>query len=103
MHRSKAFQSSITPKRAGTSGHANTLLSPIQHHDETFAATVVPQLVGKGRVSSTTRSERWLPGVVPNGNNIRLRELGNHTSGPYDYLDKASAARLISDPARVRA
>ncbi|MGZ0149150.1 serine hydrolase domain-containing protein [Kribbella sp. WER1] len=52
---------------------------------KTFVATVVLQLVGEGRMRLDDSVERWLPGVVPNGENITVRELLNHTSGIYDY------------------
>lgn len=52
---------------------------------KTFVATVVLQLVAKGRLRLEDSVERWLPGVVPNGRNITVRQLLNHTSGLYDY------------------
>jgi D-alanyl-D-alanine carboxypeptidase len=54
---------------------------------KTFVATVVLQLVDEGRVRLDDSVERWLPGVVPNGRNITLRQLLNHTSGLYDYVN----------------
>src|SRR5262249_23663221 len=43
--------------------------------------------------------ERRLPGVVPNGNGITIRELLNHTSGLYNYIDdNGFRARLLNDP-----
>jgi D-alanyl-D-alanine carboxypeptidase len=52
-----------------------------------FVATVVLQLVGEGRLSLDDTVERWLPGVVPAGNGITVRQLLNHTSGVFDYLN----------------
>src|SRR4051794_8196926 len=54
---------------------------------KTFVATVVLQLVGERRLRLEDSVERWLPGVVPNGENITVRQLLNHTSGLYDYKD----------------
>ncbi|TDW18823.1 serine hydrolase domain-containing protein [Kribbella kalugense] len=54
---------------------------------KTFVATVVLQLVAEGRIRLDDSVEHWLPGVVPNGENITVRELLNHTSGLYDYKD----------------
>ena len=51
---------------------------------KTFVATVVLQLVDEGRLRLDDSVERWLPGVVPNGQNITVRQLLNHTSGLYD-------------------
>ena len=53
---------------------------------KTFVATVVLQLVGEGRLRLDDPVERWLPGVVPDGHRITVRQLLNHTSGFYDYL-----------------
>ncbi|TDD19816.1 class A beta-lactamase-related serine hydrolase [Kribbella turkmenica] len=52
---------------------------------KTFVATVVLQLVGAGELRLDDPVEKWLPGVVPNGQNITVRHLLNHTSGLADY------------------
>ena len=52
---------------------------------KTFVATVVLQLVEEGRLRLDDPVERWLPGVVPDGDRITVRHLLNHTSGLYDY------------------
>lgn len=54
---------------------------------KTFTATVALQLAGEGRLSLDDSVERWLPGTVPNGGGITLRQLLNHTSGLYNYTD----------------
>jgi D-alanyl-D-alanine carboxypeptidase len=54
---------------------------------KTFMAAIVLQLAGEGRLSLDDTVERWLPGLVPNGAAITVRELLNHTSGLYDYLN----------------
>ena len=54
---------------------------------KSFAATVVLQLAGEGRLSLDDTVERWLPGAVPGGDAITLRRLLNHTSGLFDYLN----------------
>ena len=53
---------------------------------KTFLATVVLQLVDERRLRLEDPVEKWLPGVVPGGDRIRVRQLLNHTSGLYDYL-----------------
>ncbi len=46
--------------------------------------------------------ERWLPGLVPNGSRITLRELLNHTSGLFDYdEDRAWVSARYSHPGRT--
>ena len=52
---------------------------------KTFVATVVLQLVGEGWLRLDDPVEKWLPGVVPDGDRITVRQLLNHTSGLYDY------------------
>jgi D-alanyl-D-alanine carboxypeptidase len=72
---------------------------------KTFVATVVLQLVAEGRVRLEDPVERWLPGVVPNGRNITLRQLLNHTSGLYDYVKtvpKPPSAEFFADRWRTR-
>jgi D-alanyl-D-alanine carboxypeptidase len=53
---------------------------------KSFTATVVLQLVGENKLALGDSVERWLPGVVPNGDAISIRQLLNHTSGIYDYM-----------------
>ncbi|MER5864297.1 serine hydrolase domain-containing protein [Kitasatospora sp. NPDC002040] len=52
---------------------------------KTFVATVVLQLVAERKVRLDDPIERYLPGTVPNGANITVRQLLNHTSGLYSY------------------
>ncbi|MBD0692514.1 serine hydrolase domain-containing protein [Streptomyces sp. CBMA123] len=54
---------------------------------KTFVATVTLQLVGEGRIRLDDPIEHYLPGAVPNGGNITVRQLLNHTSGLGNYLD----------------
>jgi D-alanyl-D-alanine carboxypeptidase len=54
---------------------------------KSFVATLVLQLVGEGRLSLDDNLERWLPGLVPGGEKITVRQLLNHTSGLYNYTD----------------
>jgi D-alanyl-D-alanine carboxypeptidase len=54
---------------------------------KSFVATVVLQLVGEGRLRQDDHLERWLPGLVPGGEQITARQLLNHTSGLYNYTD----------------
>jgi len=59
---------------------------------KSFVSTVLLQLVGEHRLRLDDTVERWLPGTVPNGTSITVRQLLNHTSGLYDY---SKDARLI--------
>lgn len=53
---------------------------------KTFVATVVLQLVDEGELGLDDTVEAWLPGVVPGGEGMTVRQLLNHTSGVYDYV-----------------
>jgi len=68
---------------------------------KSFVSTVVLQLAAERRLSLDDSVERWLPGVVPNGAGITIRELLNHTSGLYDYLDLPFYVQLLHDPLRT--
>ncbi|MFC6023574.1 serine hydrolase domain-containing protein [Plantactinospora solaniradicis] len=53
---------------------------------KTFLATVVLQLVDEGELRLEDTVESWLPGVVPNGHHITVRQLLDHTSGLPDVI-----------------
>jgi D-alanyl-D-alanine carboxypeptidase len=52
---------------------------------KSYVATVALQLVGEGKLSLDDSVEQRLPGVVPNGDKITIRQLLNHTSGLFDF------------------
>lgn len=52
---------------------------------KTFVATVVLQLADEGRLALDDPVARHLPGDVPGGEAITVRQILNHTSGIYDY------------------
>ena len=94
-----------------TSGHGNLKpKTPMRASDrfrvgsvtKTFVATVVLQLVGERKLALEDTVDRWLPGVVPNGAQITLRQLLNHTSGLFAYGgDPGFVAAAFRDPLRV--
>jgi D-alanyl-D-alanine carboxypeptidase len=53
---------------------------------KTFTAALVLQLVGEGELRLSDPVDRWLPGLLPGGDEITIRELLDHTSGLYDYV-----------------
>jgi D-alanyl-D-alanine carboxypeptidase len=63
---------------------------------KTFVATVVLQLVDAGELRLDDPVEKWLPGVVPNGENITVRQLLNHTSGLYDFKDTLTMEDVLT-------
>jgi D-alanyl-D-alanine carboxypeptidase len=52
---------------------------------KSFVATVALQLVDEGRLSLSDTVESRLPGVLPYGDRVTLRQLLNHTSGVPEY------------------
>lgn len=62
---------------------------------KTFTATVVLSLVADDLVDLEHTCEYWLPGLVPSGDGITVRQLLNHTSGLYNYTDD------LPDPAGI--
>jgi D-alanyl-D-alanine carboxypeptidase len=68
---------------------------------KTFVATVVLQLAGEGRLALEDTVERWLPGLVPGGADMTIRQLLNHTSGLGDYADDAFVHGIFDDRDRV--
>ena len=71
---------------------------------KTFVATVVLQLAGEGRLGLSDSVERWLPGLVPDGGAITVRQLLNHTSGLADYApdeDDTFIRRVLADRRRT--
>ena len=52
---------------------------------KSFVATVALQLVAEGRLSLSDSVERWLPGVLPYGGELTVRQLLSHTGGVPEY------------------
>jgi len=68
---------------------------------KSFVSTVVLQLADERRLTLDDTVERWLPGVVPNGGAITVRQLLNHTSGLYSYTDLPFYLQLLREPLRT--
>jgi D-alanyl-D-alanine carboxypeptidase len=62
-----------------------------------WTAVLVLQLAEHGRLGLNDTVERWLPGLLPFGDRITLRQLLTHTSGIFDNND------VVNEPARVLA
>jgi D-alanyl-D-alanine carboxypeptidase len=67
-----------------------------------WTATLILQLAGEGRLRLADTVEHWLPGLLPYGNRITIRELLNHTSGMIDNndigRDPLRYIALVKDP-----
>ncbi|WP_033342485.1 serine hydrolase domain-containing protein [Catenuloplanes japonicus] len=59
----------------------------IGSNTKTFTAVAVLQLVGEGAVRLDAPVETYLPGLVPDGAHITVRQLLQHTSGLANYTD----------------
>lgn len=69
---------------------------------KTFVATVMLQLESEGRLDLDDTVDTWLPGVVRghghDGRKITVRQLLNHTSGVFDFLnDPAYEQKYLTD------
>ena len=68
---------------------------------KTFVAAVVLQLVGERRLALGDTVERWLPGLLPDGDRITVRQLLGHTSGLADFADDEDfVRRTVAQPQR---
>jgi len=65
---------------------------------KTFVAALVLDLVAGGKLRLDDPVARWVPGLVPRGNEITVRQLLRHTSGLADYVDDP---RVLRAPARL--
>lgn len=68
---------------------------------KSFTAVVALQLVGEGRLSLSDTVEQRLPGVLPYGSSVTLRQLLNHTSGVPDDIATPLMEVFHGDPLRV--
>jgi D-alanyl-D-alanine carboxypeptidase len=62
-----------------------------------WTAVLVLQLAEQGRLGLDDTVQRWLPGLLPFGHRITLRQLLTHTSGIFDNND------AVNHPARTLA
>jgi D-alanyl-D-alanine carboxypeptidase len=69
---------------------------------KTFTAVLILQQVDRGRIALDAPVEKYLPGVVPNGANITVRMLLNHSSGLFSYTgDPDFFVEMGKDPQHV--
>jgi D-alanyl-D-alanine carboxypeptidase len=69
---------------------------------KTFTAVLILQQVDRGRIRLDAPVETYLPGVVPNGANITVRMLLNHSSGLFSYTgDPEFFVDMQRDPQHV--
>ena len=68
---------------------------------KSFTAVVALQLVGEGRLRLDDTVDRRLPGVLPYGDRVTLRQLLDHTSGVPDDLATPLMELYRGDPFRL--
>jgi D-alanyl-D-alanine carboxypeptidase len=69
---------------------------------KTFMSTIALQQVDRGKLDLDAPVATYLPGVVPNGKNITVRMLLNHTSGLFSYTgDPDFFTDMDKDPQHV--
>ena len=67
-----------------------------------MVATVILQLADEGRLSLDDSLAHFLPGLLPDGGRITIRQLLNHTSGVGDYIDdQGFIDAVFAQPSRV--
>lgn len=67
-----------------------------------FTAVVVLQLVQEGKIDLNAALTTYVPDLVPNGNAITVRNLLQHTTGLYDFLeDRNFVAQAYQNPQRT--
>jgi len=54
---------------------------------KTFVSATILKLAEENIITLEDSIERWLPGIVPNGENITITNLLRHTSGLYDVTN----------------
>lgn len=66
-----------------------------------FNSYLAAKLIGNGALTLDTTLRETIPGVLPEAEGVKLRELLQHTSGLPDYIRApAFVEQLIADPAR---
>ena len=74
-------------RTSGTPRPSATQRFRIASVTKTFTATIIFQLAAEGKLRLDDTVERYLPGVVPGGQHITIRELLGHRSGLANYTD----------------
>ncbi len=88
-----------TQRGSGAAGYANLdTKTPTQANmsmrigsvTKSFVAAVALQLVAENKLSLNDTLNDWVPGILPYGNQVTVKQLLNQTSGVPDYLEADS-------------
>jgi D-alanyl-D-alanine carboxypeptidase len=69
---------------------------------KTFVSTVALQLVAEGELKLSDTVEHWVPGILPYGDKVNLRQLLNMTGGIPDYVPELQAEMAASTDSLTR-
>jgi len=86
--------SGVSDSRTGTPMAPENLLL-IGSITKTFVSALILQLAEEGKLTLEDSIEQWFPGLVPNGENITIHQLLNHTSGIFDFLSHEDYYMLV--------
>jgi D-alanyl-D-alanine carboxypeptidase len=64
---------------------------------KTFTAVLIMRLVAQGKLRLDAPISRYLPGLLPDGNQITVRELLAHTSGLFNYEDSPRVLHAVAN------
>jgi peptidoglycan/LPS O-acetylase OafA/YrhL/CubicO group peptidase (beta-lactamase class C family) len=93
--------SGLADRKAGVAMTADTRVR-IASISKIFTAVVILQMIEEGIVELDAPMEAYVPGLLANGDTITVRQLLQHTSGLYDYLeDRNYVPRAYEDPNRI--
>lgn len=90
----------VADLRTGKRLNANMQFK-IASQTKTFTANLILQLVGEGKISLGDHISKWIAGV-PNGGQITIRELLNHTSGLGDGFSLPAIQAHLATGCTVR-
>jgi D-alanyl-D-alanine carboxypeptidase len=93
-----AFTTGVSNLSRGTPMKGSTALSD---RKRTLVAALVLKLSEEGVLTLEDTVERWLPGTVPGGSSMTLRQLLNHTSGLYNYTEDPTVYQRYLDGDRA--
>ncbi len=77
----------------------------IGSNTKSMTVVLLMQLVEEGLLSLDDPLSKWLPeqaAILPNGDQITIRQMAQHTAGLFDYADNIIAAG-VTDPAALEA
>lgn len=69
---------------------------------KSFVAAIALDMVGQGRLALADPVEKWLPGLLPDGDRITVERLLTHSSGLFDFTDDPGIQAIVAKPVTPR-